>query len=161
MYARLSLMSLGPRAGSRDVAEKLADIFRPVCMEQRGIVDATFIIGNTENGNAGEYVSLSVWKTKVDGQYFQSGRDARHHAPNALRPDEQIRAVGRGLLEKSGVVGTLLASATVAAQAQLLPGLELVRVQVVPRQQLVEIGAIAFRKACRLAHIAHRDLQDL
>jgi len=68
MYARLSLMSLGPRAGSRDVAEKLADIFRPVCMEQRGIVDATFIIGNTENGNAGEYVSLSVWKTKADAE---------------------------------------------------------------------------------------------
>jgi len=68
MYARICLMSLGPRAGSRDVAENLADIFRPVSMEQKGIVDATFIIGNTENGNAGEYVSLSVWKTKVDAE---------------------------------------------------------------------------------------------
>ena len=42
-----------------------------------------------------------------------------------------------------------------------LAGLELVRVQVMSRQQLVEIRAIALREPRRLADVAHRDLQNL
>ena len=43
----------------------------------------------------------------------------------------------------------------------LLPGLELVRVQLVAGQQLIEVRSFAFRKACCLADISHRNLQNL
>ena len=36
-----------------------------------------------------------------------------------------------------------------------------VGIQTVARQQLVEVGAVAFRESCRLADVARRDLQDL
>src|SRR6202041_350673 len=39
--------------------------------------------------------------------------------------------------------------------------LEVVRQQLVARQQFVEVRAVALRQARRLAHIAGRDLQDL
>ena len=43
----------------------------------------------------------------------------------------------------------------------LLAGLELVRVQLVASQQLIEVRSITFRKACCLADVSHRDLQNL
>jgi hypothetical protein len=39
--------------------------------------------------------------------------------------------------------------------------LELFRRELVPRQQLVEVGAVALRETCRLADIASGDLEDL
>ena len=47
------------------------------------------------------------------------------------------------------------------AQGALLPGFERIRVQIVAREQLVEVGAVAFCKSGGLTDIAHRDLQNL
>ena len=43
----------------------------------------------------------------------------------------------------------------------MLSVLEIIRHQLVPSEQLVEIGAVAFRQARRLTDAAAGDLQDL
>ena len=47
------------------------------------------------------------------------------------------------------------------ARSYILASLERIRVQIVAREQLVKVRAIAFCQASRLTHIAHRDLQNL
>ena len=48
-----------------------------------------------------------------------------------------------------------------AGDYQGLAGLKRIRIQVVPGQQLVKIGAVSFCESRRLADIAHGDLQNL
>ena len=70
----------------------------------------------------------------------------------ALSRDSLFARVGAALSRDRGQ-GPLL--------QQGLASLERIRVQIVAREQLVEVRAIAFCQASRLTHIAHRDLQNL
>ena len=60
MYARLSMLTLGP--GMRSTAEKLADQFAPVLEAQKGFKKVIFF-GDEAEGN---YGSLSLWESKED-----------------------------------------------------------------------------------------------
>jgi hypothetical protein len=57
--------------------------------------------------------------------------------------------------------GGVAVGAPPEARSLCLAGFEGVRIQVVPGQEFVEVRAIAFCQPRRLAHIPHRDLQNL
>lgn len=60
MYLKITKVKLEPN--SRETAIKIGEYFKQIFLEQKGFVNVHFG-GNDE---IGEYVSVSLWKTKED-----------------------------------------------------------------------------------------------
>jgi hypothetical protein len=80
MHARLLTMNIGP--GARNLATGLADEGYKMAKAQPGFVSATYLVFDEK---AGDYGSLTVWKTEADA----------HAAAEKLRPWLEQRIAGK------------------------------------------------------------------
>ena len=85
----------------------------------------------------------------------------------AIRKQDDLVAVARYIVAnplRAGIVDSIRNYPLWDAKwlvPTMLASLERIRVQIVAREQLVKVRAIAFCQASRLTHIAHRDLRNL
>ena len=66
MFTRATEFSFGPN-GRKTALQALAT-FRPIVTKLPGFISATFMSGNKEDLSEGDFLSITVWKTRGDAE---------------------------------------------------------------------------------------------